>query len=91
MAATPALVTTVLMIQLIARALSVFAPTLVIAYAVFGAFLVTVALLALPVIVSANDARAHVLAQLLYTPQLAGSAVWVGIAVSTRSTEARAA
>jgi hypothetical protein len=33
----------------------------------------------------------HVLVQFLFTPLVAGWAIWVGIAVSTRSTDARVA
>ncbi len=76
---------------LIGKALAAFIPTLVIAYAVFGVFLGAVALFAHPVIVSAVYAGPHVLVQLLFTPLLAGWAIWVGIAVSTRSSDVRAA
>jgi ABC-type transport system involved in multi-copper enzyme maturation permease subunit len=76
---------------LIAKALAAFVPTLVIAYAVFGIFLGAAALFAHPVIVSAIYAGTHVLVQLLFTPLLAGWAIWVGIAVSTRATDVRAA
>ncbi|MGA3218673.1 MAG: ABC transporter permease subunit [Acidimicrobiales bacterium] len=76
---------------LIAKALAAFVPTLVIAYAVFGIFLAVAALFAHPVIVSAIYARPHVLVQFLFTPLLAGWAIWVGIAVSTRSTDVRVA
>ena len=76
---------------LIAKALATFVPTLVIAYAVFGIFLAVAALFAHPVIVSAIYAGPHVLVQLLFTPLLAGWAIWVGIAVSARSTDVRVA
>jgi ABC-type Na+ efflux pump permease subunit len=76
---------------LIAKALAAFVPTLVIAYAVFGIFLGAAALFAHPVIVSAIYAGPHVLVQLLFTPLMAGWAIWVGIAVSARSTDVRAA
>jgi len=76
---------------LIAKALAAFVPTLVIAYAVFGIFLAVAELFAHPVIVSAIYAGPHVLVQLLFTPLLAGWAIWVGIAVSTRSTDVRVA
>ena len=75
---------------LLAKALAAFVPTLVVAYAVFGIFLAIAALFAHPVIVSAIYAGTHVLVQLLFTPLLAGWAVWVGIAVSTRTTDVRA-
>ena len=76
---------------LIAKALAAFVPTLVIAYAVFGIFLAIAALFAHPVIVSAIFMGSHVLVQFLFTPLLAGWAIWVGIAVSTRSTDVRVA
>ena len=75
----------------IAKALAALAPTLVIAYAVFGIFLAIAALLAHPVILSAIFTGSHVLVQLLFTPLLAGWAMWVGIAVSSRSTDVRVA
>jgi ABC-type Na+ efflux pump permease subunit len=76
---------------LIAKALAAFVPTLVIAYAVFGLFLAIAALFAHPAIVSAIYAGSHVLVQFLFTPLLAGWAIWVGIAVSTRATDVRVA
>ena len=75
----------------IAKALAAFVPTLVIAYAVFGIFLGVAALFAHPVIVSAIYSGSRVLVQFLFTPLLAGWAIWVGIAVSTRSTDVRVA
>jgi ABC-2 type transport system permease protein len=54
---------------------------------VFGIFLAATALFAHPVIASAIYAGPHVLVQLLFTPLLACWAIWVGIAVSARSTD----
>lgn len=76
---------------LIAKALAAFVSALVISYAVFGIFLAVAALFAHPVIVSAIYAGPHVLVQLLFTPLLAGWAIWVGIAISARSTDVRVA
>lgn len=76
---------------LIAKAIAAFVPTLVVSYAVFGVFLATAALFAHPAIVAAIYAGTHVLVQLLFTPLLAGWAIWVGIAVSARSTDVRVA
>jgi ABC-2 type transport system permease protein len=76
---------------LIGKALAAFAPTLIISYLVFGVFLAAAALIAHPVIVSAIYAGTHVLVQLLFTPLLAGWGIWVGIAVSARSTDVRVA
>ena len=58
---------------------------------VLGVFLAAAALFAHPVTVSAIYAGTHVLVQLLFTPLLAGWGIWVGIAVSARSTDVRAA
>ena len=49
------------------------------------------ALFAHPEIVSPIYTGPHVLVQFLFTPLLAGWAIWVGIAVSTRSTDVRVA
>jgi ABC-2 type transport system permease protein len=76
---------------LIAKALAAFVPALVIAYAIFGIFLAAAALFAHPVVASAIYAGSHVLVQLLFTPLLAGWAIWVGIAVSARSADVRVA
>ena len=76
---------------LIGKALAAFVPTLVIAYAVFGIFLAIAGLFAHPAIASAIYAGTHVLVQLVFTPLLAGWAIWVGIGVSARSTDVRVA
>ena len=76
---------------LIAKALAAFVPTLGIAYLVFGIFLAASALFANPVIAAAIFSGTHVLIQLLFTPLLAGWGIWVGIAVSARSTDVRSA
>jgi ABC-2 type transport system permease protein len=76
---------------LIAKALAAFVPTLGIAYLVFGIFLAASALFADPVIASAIYSGTRVLVQLLFTPLLAGWGIWVGIAVSARSTDVRSA
>ena len=76
---------------LVSKALAVFVPTLVLAYVVFGIFLAAASLFAHPVIASAIYSGTHVLLQLLFTPLLAGWGIWVGIAVSARSTDVRVA
>jgi ABC-type Na+ efflux pump permease subunit len=76
---------------LVGKALAVAAPTLTIAYGIFGIFLAATALLAHPGISSAVFAGSHVLVQLLFTPLLAGWSIWVGIAISARSTDVRVA
>jgi len=76
---------------LVGKALAVLAPTACIAYLVFGVFLGIVALFAHPDVASAVFERNHLLVQLLFTPLLAGWSIWVGIAISARSTDVRAA
>ncbi|HEV3359479.1 MAG TPA: ABC transporter permease subunit [Pseudonocardiaceae bacterium] len=76
---------------LIGKALAAFVPTLVVAYAIFGIFLAAAAIFAAPGIASAVFAGSHLLVQLLFTPLLAGWSIWVGIAVSTRVSDVRAA
>jgi len=76
---------------LVGKAFAVAAPTLTIAYAIFGIFLAATKLFANPVIASAVFAGSHVLVQLLFTPLLAGWSIWVGIAISARSSDVRVA
>jgi ABC-2 type transport system permease protein len=76
---------------LVAKALAVLVPTLAIAYAVFGIFLGVAAIFAQPDVAPAVFEGSHLLVQLLFTPLLAGWSIWAGIAISTRSTDVRAA
>ncbi len=75
----------------VGKALAVAAPTLAIAYAMFGIFLLAAELFANHGIASAVFAGSHVLVQLLFTPLLAGWSIWVGIAISARSSDIRVA
>ena len=76
---------------LVGKALAVAVPTLTIAYAIFGIFLAVAKLFAHAGIASAIFAGTHVLVQLLFTPLLAGWSIWVGIAISARSSDIRVA
>jgi ABC-type Na+ efflux pump permease subunit len=76
---------------LIGKALAAFLPALVVSYAIFGIFLAATALFAHPAIESAVFEGTHLLIQLLFTPLLAGWSIWVGIAVSARVRDVRAA
>ena len=62
-----------------------------ISYAVFGIFLACVGLFAHPAIADAVFQAPHLLIQLLFTPLLAGWSIWVGIAISARSSDVRTA
>ena len=76
---------------LIGKALAALLPALAIAYLIFGIFLGAAVLFAHPVITSAIFERNHLLVQLLFTPLVAGWAIWVGIAISSRMSDVRAA
>jgi ABC-2 type transport system permease protein len=76
---------------LLGKALAAFLPSLAIAYAVYAVFLVLVVLFAQEGIAFALIRGPDLLAQVLFTPLLAAWSIWVGIAVSTRSSDARVA
>jgi ABC-type transport system involved in multi-copper enzyme maturation permease subunit len=76
---------------LLGKALAVFAPSLAIAYAVFGVFLILVAVFAHPSVAPALIRGSDVLAQVIFTPLIAGWSIWLGIAISTRASEVRVA
>ena len=76
---------------LLGKALAALVPTLVISYAVFGIFLACVGFFAQPAIADAVFEAPHLLIQLLFTPLLAGWSIWVGIAISARSSDVRVA
>lgn len=76
---------------LIGKALAVVVPTLVVAYALFGIFLIITAVFAHPGIRTAVFAGAHIPIQVAFTPLLAAWSIWVGIAISARSSDVRVA
>jgi ABC-type Na+ efflux pump permease subunit len=76
---------------LLGKALAALVPTLAISYAMFGIFLAIVGLFAHPTIADAVFQARHLLIQLLFTPLLAGWSIWVGIAISARSSDVRTA
>jgi ABC-type transport system involved in multi-copper enzyme maturation permease subunit len=76
---------------LLAKALAVFIPSVAISYAVYGVFLACVGLFAHPGIASALIRGSDIAAQLVFTPLLAGSAIWLATAISTRVSDVRVA
>lgn len=76
---------------LMGKALAVLAPSVVIAYAIFALFLAAVALFAQPNVASALLHPPDIAVQVLLTPLLAAWSTWVGLAVSTRSSDVRVA
>ncbi|HVC03582.1 MAG TPA: ABC transporter permease subunit [Candidatus Acidoferrales bacterium] len=76
---------------LLGKALAALIPTLLISYVVFGLFLAVVALFAHPAVASAAFQGRDLIAQVLFTPLIAGWAIWLGMAISTRVSEIRVA
>jgi len=76
---------------LLGKALAVLVPSLAISYAVYMFFLACVELFAAPGVASALVQVPDLLAQLIFTPLLAGWAIWLGVAISTRAGEVRVA
>lgn len=76
---------------LLGKALAAFVPSVAVAYAVFALFLVLVELFARAAVASALIRGPELLAQVVFTPLLATWSIWVGIAVSARSSDPRIA
>ena len=77
--------------MVLAKWLAALIPAVAIAYLVFGVFVAAVIALAQPGVASAVFQWPDVLAQIVFTPLLASWSIWVGIAVSTRSSDVRVA
>jgi ABC-type transport system involved in multi-copper enzyme maturation permease subunit len=76
---------------LIGKALAAYVPTLAISYSMYGIFLLCTALFAHQNAADDIFEAGRILAQLLFTPLLAGWSIWAGIAISTRTTDVRVA
>jgi ABC-2 type transport system permease protein len=76
---------------LLGKALAALVPSVAIAYAVYALFLACVGLFAHPAVASALIRAPDLLAQLLFTPLLAGWSIWAGITISARSSDFRVA
>jgi ABC-type Na+ efflux pump permease subunit len=76
---------------LLGKALAAFLPTVVIAYGVLAVFLACVGAFAHPSLRSAVFGSPDLLVQIGFTPLLAGWSIWVGIAISARSSDVRVA
>ena len=76
---------------LLGKALAALLPTIAVAYLVYAAFLACVGLFARPGVASALLRPADLVAQLCFTPLLAGWSIWIGILVSTRAGDVRVA
>jgi ABC-type transport system involved in multi-copper enzyme maturation permease subunit len=76
---------------LLAKAVATLVPSLAISLAVYAFFLACVELFAQPAVASAVVNGPDILAQLIFTPLLATWSIWVGIAISARSSDLRVA
>jgi ABC-type transport system involved in multi-copper enzyme maturation permease subunit len=76
---------------LLAKALAALVPSLAVSYVVYAVFLACTKLFAQPAVASAVLQVPDLLAQVLFTPLLALLSIWVGIAISARSSDVRVA
>jgi ABC-type Na+ efflux pump permease subunit len=76
---------------LLGKTLAVLGPSIAINYAVFALYAAVVELFAQPGVPPALLAGPDVLAQIVFTPLLAGWSIWIGIAISARASEVRVA
>ena len=76
---------------LLGKALAAFVPALVVSYAVFAVFAALVEIFAHPGVASAFIRGPDLLAQLVFTPLLAAWSIWIGIAISVRTSDPRTA
>lgn len=76
---------------LVGKALAVFLPSVLIAYAVYFAAAITVRLAAAHVVSAVVWHAPQLLAQVLFTPLLAAWSIWLGIGISTRASDVRVA
>jgi ABC-type Na+ efflux pump permease subunit len=76
---------------LLGKALAAFIPALAISYALFAVFVAVVELSAHPGIPAAVVHGPELLAQLVFTPLIAGLSIWIGIGISARTNDVRTA
>lgn len=76
---------------LLGKAAAAFIPCVAISYALYAIIIVCVRLAAARVVVDVVWHAPEMLAQVLFTPLLAAWSIWVGIGISTRSTDVRVA
>jgi len=76
---------------LLGKALAVIAPSVAIAYVVYGVFLAFIVVFAQPPVASGLLRGGDILVQVVFTPLFAAWSTWVGIAISTRTSDVRVA
>lgn len=75
----------------LAKALAPLLPSVAISYLVYGLFVILIELFAAPGVAPALLQTPVVIAQVLFTPLLAAWSIWVGLAISTLTSDVRAA
>ena len=75
----------------LAKALAPLLPSIVVSYAVYALFVVIIELFAHQGVASALRQAPVVFAQVVFTPLVAAWSIWIGLAISTRSSDVRAA
>lgn len=73
------------------KALAAFVPSVAVSYLVFGLYVAIVELFAKPGVAPALIKDGDLIAQLVFTPLLVSWSIWVGIAVSARTSDPRTA
>jgi ABC-2 type transport system permease protein len=76
---------------LLGKALAAFVPAVGVAYVVYAGFLGYVKLFADPAVASALVRGPDIIAQVIFTPLVAAWSIWLGIGISTRLSDTRAA
>jgi ABC-type Na+ efflux pump permease subunit len=76
---------------LLGKGLAAILPTVAVTYALLAVFYIAVHVAASAAVVSAVWQAPLVLAEVLFAPLLAGWAIWIGIAISARSSDVRVA
>lgn len=76
---------------LLGKALAVFLPSLAVSYAVYALFLACTTLFASPGVAPALIRVPDIVAQVIFTPLIAGWSIWLAIGISTRASEVRVA
>jgi ABC-2 type transport system permease protein len=76
---------------LLGKAVATLVPSIVVSLLVYAFFMVCVELFAAPAVASAVLNGPDIVAQLVFTPLLATWSIWVGIAISARSSDIRVA
>jgi ABC-type Na+ efflux pump permease subunit len=76
---------------ILGKGLAVLLPSLAIAYVIYGVFLALVAVGAQPAVAAAVFQGQDLIVQLVYTPLLAAATTWIGLFISTRTSDTRVA